>query len=75
MAGPRLCGRPACPAPASATLSFSYATRTLWLDDLGEPQPQVIDLCRDHADRLRPPVGWEGLDRRRRVTGPARAAS
>jgi len=61
---PRLCARPGCGAPATAVLTFQYATRTVWLLDQGEPDPAVIDLCTAHADRLSPPRGWTGLDQR-----------
>lgn len=57
-------------------LVFQYATRTLWVDDLGPAEPSAIDLCGRHADRLRPPVGWTGEDRRRPApSAPARVAS
>ncbi len=64
MSRQRLCARPGCGAPASASLSFEYATRRVWLDDLGEPEPYKIDLCSRHADRLCVPRGWSGDDRR-----------
>lgn len=72
----RLCGRPGCAEPATATLVFAYATRTLWVEDLAERDPHTIDLCTRHADRLRAPIGWTGEDRRRSPgTTSARAAS
>jgi hypothetical protein len=61
---PRLCARPGCGATATAVLTFQYATRTVWLSDQGEPDPAAIDLCSRHADRLSPPRGWTGHDRR-----------
>ena len=60
----RLCARPGCGAPASVVLTFQYATRTVWLLDQGELDPAAIDLCTPHADRLSPPRGWTGHDRR-----------
>src|SRR5439155_430062 len=30
----RLCSRPGCSSAASATMSYEYASRTVWLDDL-----------------------------------------
>jgi hypothetical protein len=60
----RPCARPSCPAPASARLVFSYATREAWIDPLGEPAPQAYDLCAPHAARTRPPHGWALVDRR-----------
>lgn len=71
----RLCNRPACAEPATASLTFQYATRTLWLRDLGERDPHTIELCTMHADRLKPPRGWTGEDHRRSADPPALAAS
>jgi hypothetical protein len=46
-------------------LTFQYATRTVWLLDQGDDRdPAAIDLCARHADRLSPPRGWTGHDRR-----------
>jgi hypothetical protein len=61
---PRLCARPGCGEVATASLSFQYATSTVWLDDLGAKEPSTIDLCARHADRLAAPKGWTGHDRR-----------
>jgi hypothetical protein len=61
---PRLCARPGCGGAATATLSFQYGTREVWLDDLGAREPSTIDLCARHADRLAAPKGWTGHDRR-----------
>jgi hypothetical protein len=71
MQRPRLCARPGCGEAATATLSFQYASSTVWLDDLGAKEPSSIDLCRRHADRLAPPKGWTGQDRRSPSTAPA----
>lgn len=61
----RVCDRPACRAPASATLGFSYAAREVELAPLADdPAPQTYDLCTVHAARTRPPHGWELRDRR-----------
>lgn len=61
----RTCSRPGCDTPAAATLVFSYAERIARLVDLlDELDPQVYDLCPAHADRTRPPVGWELTDTR-----------
>jgi hypothetical protein len=43
---------------------FSYASREVWLDRLGEPSPQAYDLCAGHAARTQAPRGWELRDRR-----------
>ncbi|MGH9280364.1 MAG: DUF3499 family protein [Acidimicrobiales bacterium] len=71
----RLCSRPGCAEPATATLAFHYAERAVWLDDLQERDPHRIDLCTMHADRLNPPRGWTGVDRRHTAGPAARAAS
>ncbi|MDP8937346.1 MAG: DUF3499 family protein [Actinomycetota bacterium] len=64
MSRPRLCVRPACGAPATASLVFQYVARTVWLEDLADPEPYKLDLCSRHADRLNVPMGWTGDDRR-----------
>jgi hypothetical protein len=62
---PRLCNRPACGTPAAASLTFQYANRRVWLDNLyDDPDPSMIALCALHADRVSVPVGWSGEDRR-----------
>lgn len=69
----RGCARPGCPETASATLSFRYASREVHLAELAaEPDPQTYDLCASHAERTRPPSGWELSDERRSA---ARAAT
>lgn len=61
----RPCARPGCPAPARATLTFSYASREAVLDRLADvEQPQGYDLCGPHAGRTEPPRGWALDDRR-----------
>ena len=61
----RLCARPGCSAPATASLSYEYAARQAWLDDLDQDRnPHAYDLCAEHADRLVVPQGWECDDRR-----------
>jgi hypothetical protein len=47
------------------TVSLSYTEREVVVDDLlPERDPNLLDLCREHADRLTPPVGWRVRDRR-----------
>lgn len=61
----RTCCRPGCETPAAATLVFSYKEQVARLVDLLEQnEPQAYDLCPAHADRTRPPVGWELSDTR-----------
>ncbi len=61
----RGCARPGCPSPAAATLRFSYTARKAVLSSLTpQAEPEAYDLCVHHADRSRPPRGWELLDGR-----------
>lgn len=63
----RSCRRPACPWPATASLSYRYATAQVWLLDLGPtPNPSLYDLCATHADATTVPRGWERVDERSR---------
>ena len=66
---PRPCDRPGCGAHGTAVLTFEYASRTVWLLAQGAPAPSAIDLCARHADKLRPPRGWTGHDRRAGASG------
>jgi hypothetical protein len=61
----RGCARPACAEPAVVTLSYGYASATVWLEPLtAEGHPMTHDLCERHAARTRPPQGWELVDLR-----------
>jgi hypothetical protein len=62
----RHCARPGCPAPATATMTYHYASRTVWLDSPGEEPDATAawGLCATHSDALRVPVGWACDDRR-----------
>lgn len=63
--GQRICSRPGCSLPASATLTFAYELRSARIDDLSEQaEPEAYDLCGDHADRTKPPHGWSLTDER-----------
>jgi hypothetical protein len=65
MHGSRHCVRPGCGATAEAKLTYHYASRSAWLDDLdGELEPASYELCGLHADRFTVPMGWEREDRR-----------
>ncbi|MGH9068589.1 MAG: DUF3499 family protein [Acidimicrobiales bacterium] len=64
------CVRPGCGAPASASLTYDYQARTVWLDDLDAgPAMRAWGVCPAHADGLRVPLGWVREDRRQPV-GP-----
>ncbi len=61
----RRCARPACGQPSVATLTYDYASSTVWLERLAdEAHPMTHDLCERHADRLSVPQGWRLEDRR-----------
>jgi hypothetical protein len=61
----RRCARPDCHQVASTTLSYEYATSTVWLGPLAdEAHPMIHDLCEAHADRMSVPRGWQLRDRR-----------
>ena len=65
MESARHCARPTCGAPAAASLTYRYASRTVWIDNLDEErEPSAYDLCANHAAKLKVPVGWALEDRR-----------
>lgn len=60
---PRLCARPGCSAPASATFTFDGLRRIVWLGPLAEASAYSAgDLCRRHAELMKPPRHWELRD-------------
>jgi uncharacterized protein DUF3499 len=61
----RGCARPGCGASPAATLTYDYATRTAWLDSLGEAGLGAWTVCAVHAEATTVPVGWGLHDRRR----------
>ena len=68
----RTCVRPGCGARAEATLTYHYASRTAWLDTIGdEHEPSSYDLCHQHANRFTVPLGWNREDRRAPALAPA----
>jgi hypothetical protein len=59
----RTCARPACNLPADATFNFDGLRRIVWLAPLDDAGARSAgDLCKAHADRLRPPLHWELRD-------------
>ncbi len=47
------------------TVTLRYAERAVVVEALRpDRDPNVLDLCREHADRMTPPVGWQIQDRR-----------
>jgi hypothetical protein len=70
----RRCTKLGCDQPAAATVGLRYAERILWLRELApERDPNFLELCGAHADRLTAPVGWTRLDERlgARAASPA----
>ena len=60
----RLCGRPGCSGPATATFTFDATRCVVWLNPLSDGTARAGDLCTRHADALAPPQGWDRVDRR-----------
>lgn len=54
-----------CQSAPQATIALRYSDREVIVGNLLErPDPNLIDLCSEHIDRLTPPVGWRVLDQR-----------
>jgi hypothetical protein len=50
-----------------------YESREVQVLDLtGQPDPNLLDMCTQHVERLTPPIGWTVRDGRS-VPSPARA--
>lgn len=64
LSGTRLCARPDCARTASASLTYDYSARTVWIDHLERPDPSRYDLCDWHAARVTVPHGWDLVERR-----------
>jgi hypothetical protein len=61
----RGCSRNGCAEPAEATVSLAYGAREVLIGDLtADRDPNLLELCGSHADRLSPPLGWVLHDRR-----------
>ncbi len=53
-------------------MSYAYAERTVWVQDLAaEAHPMVHDLCDGHAADVRVPNGWSLEDQRTPPALPA----
>ena len=62
----RICAKMRCGAEPVATVSLVYAERRILIGHLlAERDPNLLDLCREHVHRLRPPLGWRVDDARR----------
>jgi hypothetical protein len=61
----RTCAKMRCDAEPVATVSLRYAEREVTIDDLvAERDRNLLDLCREHVERMTPPVGWTVRDGR-----------
>ena len=54
-----------CDAEPVATVSLRYTAREVAIGDLlAERDRNLLDLCREHVERMTPPVGWTVCDTR-----------
>jgi hypothetical protein len=60
-----------CAQEPVATVSLHYAERRVIVADLvAERDPNLLDLCREHVERMTPPIGWAVQDRRSAAPAP-----
>ena len=45
-------------------MSYDYADRQMWIEDLDGHAAPGYALCANHAGRLSPPLGWTFADHR-----------
>jgi len=65
----RTCAKVRCRALAASTLLLRYADREVEIVDLlPDHDPNLVELCGEHADRLTAPMGWSIADSRVRLT-------
>lgn len=70
----RTCAKMRCDAEPVATVALRYAEREVVVGGLRpERDRNLLDLCREHVERLTPPVGWTVRDGRSDVTSAALA--
>ncbi|MBM7815783.1 hypothetical protein JOE56_000477 [Brevibacterium paucivorans] len=56
----RTCNKPNCGAPATRTLTYVHADACVVIGPLAvRAEPGAHDLCAEHAQRLKAPVGWQ----------------
>lgn len=61
----RVCTKIGCREPAAATAALRYRERQLWIGDLLPVRdPNLFDLCEQHAASLTPLYGWQRVDGR-----------
>lgn len=55
----RTCAKLRCSSRASTTVTLRYGDREVIVGGLApDTDPNLVDLCREHAERLTPPIGW-----------------
>jgi hypothetical protein len=64
----RGCAKNGCEEVASASIGLRYEQRIVVVGDLQiRHDPNLLELCTVHADRMTPPRGWVTEDRRAAV--------
>jgi uncharacterized protein DUF3499 len=59
----RTCAKLRCRIDATVTVALRYGDREVVVSDLTpDTDPTLVDLCREHADGLTPPIGWRIVD-------------
>lgn len=54
-----------CASEPVATITLRYAEREVVIGDLlAERDRNLLDLCREHVERMTPPVGWSVIEQR-----------
>jgi hypothetical protein len=54
-----------CGSEPVATVNLDYARRTVSIGPLyPQRDPNLLDLCREHSERMTPPLGWILSDER-----------
>jgi len=65
----RICAKMRCGNEPRATVALVYTERQVVVTDLiPERDPNFLDLCDDHVQRMTPPVGWVVRDERTAAT-------
>jgi hypothetical protein len=65
----RTCAKMRCDAEPVATVSLRYEEREVLIEELASQRDRnLLDLCREHVERMTPPVGWTVSDARHATT-------
>ncbi len=61
----RTCAKMRCGAEPVATISLRYQEREVVVSVLApQRDPSILELCREHAAMMTPPLGWVIRDER-----------